>query len=147
MTTDAEREANIALVRRVADEVLSRGNLSVVDETFVPEFGARWKQSVVTLRATFPDWHYTIEEALAIDDKVVIRVTAHGTHTGVPYWCKPATGKEATMGGIVILRLADGKIAQIWGQYDYLSQLQQLGILPSQAEIVAANEAAADTPA
>src|SRR5271165_5497515 len=85
MTSDAEREANIAVVRRVAEEVLSRGNLSVVDETFVPEIGARWKQSVVTLRAAFPDWRFTIEEALAVDDKVVIRATVRGTHTGTPY--------------------------------------------------------------
>lgn len=147
MTTDAEREANIALVRRVADEVLSRGNLSAVDETLAQDIAPAWKQSVAALRATFPDCQYTIEEALAIDDTVVIRVTVRGTHAGAPYWGKPATGKEATMGGIVIIRLADGKIVQMQSRYDFLSQLQQLGILPSQAEVVAANEAAADTHA
>jgi hypothetical protein len=36
---------------------------------------------------------------------------------------------------------------QIWSEYDYLSLLQQLDIVPSDAEIVAANEAAADTAA
>lgn len=42
MTTDAEREANIALVRRVADEVLSRGNLSAVDETLAQDIAPAW---------------------------------------------------------------------------------------------------------
>lgn len=139
MTTDTEREANVALVRRVVEEVLNRGNLSVADEAMVPEIAPGWKQNVATLRAAFPDWHYTIEEVFAADDKVVMRARVGGTHTGTPYWGKPASGTAATMGGIAIIRLADGRIVEMWGQYDYLDLFHQLGILPSNEEIIAAN--------
>ena len=147
MTTDAEREANIALVRRIVEEVINRGHLSVADEEMVPDLASGWKQSVATLRAAFPDWRFAIEEALAIDDKVVIRATVSGTHTGAAYLGKPATGAAVTMSGVEIIRIAEGQVAQKWGAYDYLSLLQQLGIVPSEEEIVAANERAADTSA
>jgi hypothetical protein len=42
MTSDAEREANIALVRRIIEEVINRGNLSVADEGMVPERASRF---------------------------------------------------------------------------------------------------------
>jgi predicted ester cyclase len=86
-------------------------------------------------------------DALAIDDTVVIRAALSGTHTGTPYRGKPATGKAVTFSGINIIRIAEGKVAQLWTEYDYLSLLQQLDIVPSDEEIVAANERAADAPA
>jgi predicted ester cyclase len=147
MTTDAEREANITLVRRVAEEVFNLGNLAFADEAFVPDISAPLKQNVGTLRAACPDLHITIEDALAIDDKVVIRATVRCTHTGAPYWGKPASGKEATWGGIDIMRISNGTIVELWPQYNYLALLQQLGVLPSYAEVVAANAAAAAAPA
>ena len=139
MTSDAEREANIALVRRIIDEVINRGNLSVADEGMVSELAPDFKQAVSTLRATFPDWHFAIEDALAVNDTVVNRATFTGTHTGTPYMGKPATGKAVTMSGIEIIRIAEGRVAEKSGAYDYLSLLQQLGIVPSDEEIVAAN--------
>ncbi len=147
MTTDAEREANIALVRCAVEEIINRGNLSVADEAFAPEDAPGFKQSVATLRAAFPDWQFTIEEAFAVDDKVILRATVRGTHTGAPYRGKPASGKEATMGGLDIIRIADGKIVEKQGQYDCLSLLQQLGIVPTDAELVAAHARAGDTSA
>lgn len=145
MTTEAERAANLALVRRVVEEVINRGNLSVADEAMVPDTAPPFKQSVATLRATFPDWHFTIEEAFAVDDKVVMRATVSGTHTGAPYWGKPASGKAAAMGGIEIIRLADGRVVEMWGQFNYIGFFQQLSILPSDEDIIAAN-AGSDNP-
>ena len=43
----------------------------------------------------------------------------------------PATGKPATVTGIEIYRVADGKIAERWGNFDQLGMLQQLGVIPT----------------
>ena len=42
----------------------------------------------------------------------------------------PATGKQVTQTGIDILRFADGKIVERWGEFDSLGLLAQLGLVP-----------------
>jgi predicted ester cyclase len=42
----------------------------------------------------------------------------------------PATGKSATITGITIDRIADGKIVESWDELDQLGMLQQLGVIP-----------------
>jgi predicted ester cyclase len=147
VTTNIEREANIALVCQIIEEVINRGNLSLADEGMLPEIATRFKLNVTMLRAAFPDWHFAVDDALAADDKVIIRATLSGVHTGAPYRGKPASGRAVTFSGIDILRVIDGKVVQIWAEYDYLVLLQQLGMAPSDVEIIAANEAAAETAA
>jgi hypothetical protein len=39
----------------------------------------------------------------------------------------PPTGKEITFSGIVSTRVADGKMVEIWENYDSLSLLEELG--------------------
>ena len=66
-------------------------------------------------------------------DKVVIRQTYCGTHTGEFMSIAP-TGKQVTTTGITIFRLANGKIAEIWANYDQLGMMQQLGVVPPMGE-------------
>jgi predicted ester cyclase len=42
----------------------------------------------------------------------------------------PSTNKKATITGIEIYRIANGKIAERWGNFDQLGMLQQLGVVP-----------------
>jgi predicted ester cyclase len=42
----------------------------------------------------------------------------------------PATGKEVTIGGIAIARIADGKIMERWEEFDMMGMMQQLGVVP-----------------
>jgi steroid delta-isomerase-like uncharacterized protein len=88
------------------------------------------KQALATFRSAFPDLRVTTEDLIAEGDKVVLRWTARGTHEGdLPG--VPATGKQATLKGIDILRLADGRIVERWAEYDNLGLLQQLGLAPA----------------
>ena len=41
------------------------------------------------------------------------------------------TGKQVSIGGISIYRITDGKMQQAWIEYDMLSLLQQLGVVPA----------------
>ncbi|MCZ0978359.1 ester cyclase [Streptomyces diastatochromogenes] len=82
----------------------------------------------VLLRA-FPDLHVTIEETVAEGDRVVSRNTVTGTHLG-EYRGMPPTGKPVSYGEIFVFRFENGRIAEIRGVVDVLTQLRQIGALP-----------------
>ncbi len=137
-------EENKAIVRRYWEEAWNKGNLAVVDELVAadfdghpqpsdPDFGRGpegVKRLVGMYRAAFPDVQMTIEDMLAERDRVLVRWTGRGTHTGELMGI-PATGKSATVTGMFLSRIADGKIVEGWGNFDALGMLQQLGVVPS----------------
>ena len=84
------------------------------------------------LRAAFPDLQYTVEDQIAEGDKVVTRYTASGTHRGELMSIVP-TGSRVEITGISITRIEDGKIEEIWENYDALGMMRQLGVIPSPA--------------
>ena len=53
----------------------------------------------------------------------------------------PATGKQATVTGITIDRIVDGRIAESWTNWDTLGMLQQLGVVPALATRLTAKSA------
>jgi steroid delta-isomerase-like uncharacterized protein len=136
-------EQNKMLVRRTIKEVWSAGKYAVVDELVARDYlghsstqatqthGAEgYKQFFVAQRLAFPDIQYTVEDAIAEGDKVVVRWIARGTHRG-EFQGIPATNKPGTVTGISIFRLANGKIVECWTNLDELGILQQLGIIPA----------------
>ena len=135
-------EANMAMTRRFADEVMNRGNLRVLDELCAPNVVdhsmppgfpagiAGVKQMVTMYRSAFPDMRATIEDLIAEGDKVVARWSATGTHRGELMGI-PATGKRVAVTGIGIDRFAGGKMVEHWEIYDQLSLMQQLGVVPA----------------
>jgi predicted ester cyclase len=67
---------------------------------------------------------------IAEGDKVTMRYGWRATHQGELMGI-PATGKQVTTSGISILRVADGKIAEQWDNFDNLGMLQQIGVVPT----------------
>lgn len=59
----------------------------------------------------------------------VARITVRGTHQGEFVGVAP-TGKQAIIGLADIVRIAGGKIAERWGEYDMLGLMQQLSAVP-----------------
>ena len=76
----------------------------------------------------FPDYRTTIEDLVAEEDKVAARIQMAGTHTG-EFMGIPATGRRVSFTGIYIVRIANMKIVEHWGEEDSVSLLQQLGVL------------------
>ena len=76
--------------------------------------------------------HFTVEDVIAEDDKVVVRWTNAGTHVA-EFAGIPATGRSFTIAGIDIYRVANGSICEHWHVIDQLSLLGQLGLLPEPA--------------
>jgi steroid delta-isomerase-like uncharacterized protein len=134
-------EENKALVRRYVEEFVDQGNLDLSEEIFAPDFvryGAGPDQNAgvedlkhffVMLHSGFPGFQSTIEDLFAEGDKVMLRFTFHGTHQGEFMGIAPA-GKQVTMSGIDIFRIAEGKIVELWNQEDVLGMMQQLGAIP-----------------
>jgi len=79
--------------------------------------------------AAFPDMHGTILDQLADGDKVAHRVSVEATHTG-SFMGVPPTGKHVKFTLIDIIRFADGKAVEHWGEVDNLGLMQQLGLVP-----------------
>jgi steroid delta-isomerase-like uncharacterized protein len=73
-----------------------------------------------------PDYHTAIEDLIAEGDKVAARVRITGTHTG-DFYGIPPTGKHIDLSGIYIVRIADGKIVEHWGEENGSEVLRQLG--------------------
>jgi predicted ester cyclase len=42
----------------------------------------------------------------------------------------PATGREVTVSGIIITRIAGGKITERWDEFDLMGVMVQLGVVP-----------------
>ena len=138
-------EANKALERREIEEVWNKHNPDAVDEIYAPDLvnhsappgmpndRAGMKALVGMYLGAFPDLKVTIDFLVAEGDKVVNRYTATGTHTGELMGI-PATGKRIEMTGIAVVRVAGGKIAELWTESDTMGMMQQLGVVPAPGE-------------
>lgn len=91
-------------------------------------------QTYTMIRASLPDLTFIPDEdnSFAADDKVVVRGTVTGTHTGEPLFGVPASGKKLDWTGIDISRVTDGKITERWLCADILRLMTQLGLVPGQ---------------
>jgi steroid delta-isomerase-like uncharacterized protein len=88
------------------------------------------KEFINSYLSAFPDGMITIEQQLAEGDMVTTRWTGRGTHKGELMGI-PATGKQVTVSGITISRVAKGKVVEEWSNWDTLGMLQQLGAVPA----------------
>lgn len=135
-------EANKATVRRFV-QVWGKGSLDTIDELAAPNFSVyhpllretvhgpeAFKQVLMVIHAGLPDVEVVSENEIAEGDQVAVRWTMHGTHSGELLGIPP-TGKQVTLTGITIYRLADGKIVEERGEEDALGFMQQLGVIPS----------------
>ena len=133
-------------MRQLMEEALNQGNISLIDELVAPNFveheelppgapaGREGVKHMFTgIRAAFPNLNVTIDDIIAEGDKVVVRSTWSGTHQG-EFMGIPATGKRVSFAVFDIVRYANGKMVEHWGQMDNLSMLQQLGVVPGPGE-------------
>ena len=125
--------------QRIWFEGLNRGDASAADAVFAPDCVVHmtgvaepirgvgpWKELMAGFLRAFPDLHLTVEDQLVQGDRVAFRWHATGTHTG-PLGAAPPTGKPVALEGLIIDRLAGGKVRERWEQWDQSLMLQQLG--------------------
>jgi predicted ester cyclase len=133
-------EQNKALIHDLADRINARdvdGAITLFSPHYVehavmpgmPAGAEAARMFFSMLFAGFPDVQTTILDMLAEGDKVVVRASTEGTHTG-PFLGIPPTGRHAKWSFIDIHRIENGKIIEHWVETDQMSLMQQLGLVP-----------------
>ena len=138
-------EANKDLVLRFA-AAINAANWDALDSLVTEDFRrhsqatpdvqvrsrAEFRELQKSFVASMPDQHITIEMLLAEGDKVAGYATYAGTLTG-PMGEFPPTGKSVESKFLSIFRIDDGRIAELWVEWDNLAMLTQLGLFPPPA--------------
>jgi predicted ester cyclase len=130
-------EQNKAIMRNFLIEIDK--DLDAIDRFFAPDCLAHlpgsvsptsregFKAFIGMLYTAFPDLNHTIVDQVAENEKVANLVIARGTHKGVFQSIAP-TGKAVVITDIIIARIMEGRVVELWAQFDVLGLLQQLGV-------------------
>lgn len=81
------------------------------------------------LRASFPDQRVTIDDLVAEADRVAAAGSYRGTQTGLFAGAGP-TGRPVDGRFVSLFRIVDGRIAEMWIEWDNLALYSQLGLPP-----------------
>ena len=115
-------QRNLALIDTICSpkcDIHYRGQHSVMDPEGLKSMVSRWHQA-------YSDYANEIEDIFAAGDKVVARFTIRGTQDG-PWHELPPSGKKIEVTEIMISRVENGKIVEMWAEEDVLTRRQQLG--------------------
>lgn len=118
-----------SLVKKTVDAFNNR-TPELAEQVFAPKFiyhpGSATQSSEQTIRsfydsnlATYPDFKFTLEDAIAEGNKVAIRIIFEGTHK--------TSGKKIRVADHWIGRAEGGKFVEAWEVVDALTWNQQLG--------------------
>ena len=135
----ALEEQNTALVKRMY-EAWEKGDFEAFKEWVAPQY--LWYVPSINkeplsreetiefgkmLRKAFPDFSYSIEELMAVEDRVISLFIFKGTHEG-EFQGIPATGNKIEFSGVMITRIESGKIVEDKEELDQLGLMMQLGM-------------------
>jgi steroid delta-isomerase-like uncharacterized protein len=82
------------------------------------------------LRAGVPDANIAAEDLLTDGDRVAVRFTLTGTHTGELFGV-PASGEHIEAEGITIARFSGNRVVERWNRLDDVTFLTQIGAMPT----------------
>jgi len=132
-------EQNKEIAHLEVEKLWNEGKLEIADQVYAPEktdhFGGgvstnspdEMKELVSTWLEAFPDFKFKIEDIVAEGNKVAVRYTFTGTHQGKILGIAP-TRKKITVSQMCFIRFENGKIAEMWEDFDALGMYQQLGM-------------------
>ena len=129
---------NLAFIRDMEEDLFNHRDPSAVDRYVSPSYTLRTadkgapsgREAVRTYIAAyldgFPDLHISIDQLLAVGDKVIGVFTFTGTHTGDLFGMAP-TGRTIAVRQIAIYRLENGQVVDEWEISDQLGLMRQIG--------------------
>ena len=127
------------MLRAQIERVWGRGEVALVDANYAetvidhmpvagqPAGRAAMKDVVRAFRTAIPDLAMTLDDVLTCGDHGIDHWTLTGTNTAPLFGVAP-TGKRVTISGIDMVRVADGRIAEIWHVEEMLQFAAQLGV-------------------
>jgi len=133
---------NKVTLQRIFDEVINKGDMSVIPELIAPSWSYQtplgdefkgtegFKQFATMWRTALPDLKMTVDEVVGEGDTLAARCTMRGTFKGKLGKIEP-TGKKLNMTFAYFYAYKNGKEAgPPKGFMDMLTFFQQLGIKP-----------------
>jgi steroid delta-isomerase-like uncharacterized protein len=136
-------EQNVEVVHRWFKEVWSNRRVDLIEQLLSHDSIAHGLQDVsgnaprghegfrnlyYAFSSAFPDLELLVEDTVAERDMVVARCTVKGTHRGDGLGVAP-TLRSVEFAGLCMMRLKDGKITEVWNQFDFMNMYHQLGVL------------------
>ena len=132
-----------SVIVRLFDEA-NRVNLDVFREMLAPDFisygGAgfqdikgpdAFKQLYIQFYESLPDLAFRVTHVVTEGDTCGVRGVLSGTHKGNFMGFAPPTGKFVCWTGTALMRFnEDGLIVSRWQEWDGLSVMQQMGVIP-----------------
>ena len=118
------------------------GDLALIDELVTDDYvhsdsvlpdslegPAALREWVETVREGTPDMTKTIDETYVDGETVIVVYTARGTHEGDIFGIAP-TGRSIEVDGVVVSRVADGRLVESTDVWDAFGLFAQLGTFP-----------------
>jgi steroid delta-isomerase-like uncharacterized protein len=134
----APSDGNVELIR-AAFKAFSRKSLDICAAMLTPDFIINlagvpyqmrgrdvWKHGMEVMRRAFPDMQAHVDDIFGCGDRVAVRLTFRGTHSG-EFQGIPATGRTVEYTSIEIYRISGGLIAEEWICSDIATLMQQIG--------------------
>jgi predicted ester cyclase len=136
-------EQNVAVVRRWFNEVWNSRREDLIPELLssesiahglqdvngnIPKGHEGFKSLFYAFSTAFPDLKLIVEDVVSERDMVVARCIVQGTHRGEGLGVDP-TLRPVRFAGLCMMRVEEGKITEIWNQFDFMNMYQQLGVL------------------
>jgi steroid delta-isomerase-like uncharacterized protein len=130
----------MTILNRWFEEVWNQGRESAIDEMMwddAPGRGlvradgqdVRQKESFKAFhrqfRSALSEIHIEVQDVLTEGDLTVARCFVTAKHTGDGLG-KPAKGNPVQFTGMTMARIKDGKIAEAWNNFDFMTMYQQM---------------------
>jgi steroid delta-isomerase-like uncharacterized protein len=109
------------------------GDPGLVDHNPAPDHEptlAGFKEKVAYFKAIFPDLKEDLQDIIASGDTVATRWVITGSQQR-EFMGIPASGQTIRVEGMNFYRLNDGRVTDVWTQFDGVAMLQQLGAIPA----------------
>lgn len=111
------------VVEQYLTEVLNGRRPEAINELISSD---EFRQRVTAFRNAFPDLDVETMMLISEGDLVAGHFVGRGTHQGL-FQGMPATGKSWEARCTAIYRVAEGRIAEAWVNWDLLALLEQIG--------------------
>ena len=91
---------------------------------------AGFTQKVSGFKAIFPDLVEDLQDIIGTGDTVATRWVVSGTQQQ-EFMGIPASGQAVRVEGMNFYHLKDGRVTDMWMQFDGVAMMQQLGAIPA----------------
>jgi uncharacterized cupredoxin-like copper-binding protein/predicted ester cyclase len=148
----SEVEAVARQAIETVNAALATGEMGAIDTVFAPDVaghpphrslvtGEPFSHDLAGLKAGLGDIHQffpgatiTIDDLLASDNMVAVRVTFRGTIDAGALRLEEEAGVPLEIGGLIYGRIEDGRIAEFWAYFDPSAYIDLVGLLSGAAQ-------------